>query len=227
MEERQLHERHQLAKRQLKDLFFLQRHQMLVHHEKELEHLKRMMDRKEEELIKNQTQERKALPKRIRQEMKAREMMFRESMRISTTNLHETLKPVEEKDRLKKVYSAVCLQFLLINTFFICLVFAQITCIHFLSKITALHVSRILYYSFFGVCFHFLTFGLKVNKFCLHFFFQFWSVRGSISRAFSFSRSSFAQESWYNTVGIILFFKKIFFKIGNIKISSSVYIGKL
>lgn len=30
MEERQLHERHQLAKRQLKDLFFLQRHQMLV-----------------------------------------------------------------------------------------------------------------------------------------------------------------------------------------------------
>lgn len=30
MEERQLHEKHQLAKRQLKDLFFLQRHQMLV-----------------------------------------------------------------------------------------------------------------------------------------------------------------------------------------------------
>merc|ERR1712018_379925 len=58
------------------------------------------------ELIKNQTQERKALPKRIRQEMKAREMMFRESMRISTTNLHETLKPVEEKDRLKKFQEA-------------------------------------------------------------------------------------------------------------------------
>jgi hypothetical protein len=27
---------------------------MLVHHEKELDHLKRMMERKEEELIKNQ-----------------------------------------------------------------------------------------------------------------------------------------------------------------------------
>lgn len=128
MEERQLHEKHQLAKRQLKDMFFLQRHQMLVseltmvlrlslteisleltrlhcqvHHEKELEHLKRMMDRKEEELIKNQALERKALPKRIRQEMKAREMMFRESMRISVTNLNEVLNPVEEKDRLKKV----------------------------------------------------------------------------------------------------------------------------
>jgi len=29
--------------------------------------------------------------------------MFRESMRISTTNLNEVLKPTEEKDRLKKV----------------------------------------------------------------------------------------------------------------------------
>ena len=74
-----------------------------VHHEKELEQLKRMMDRKEEELLKNQALERKALPKRIRQEMKAREMMFRESMRISQTNLHEVMKPTEEKDRLKKV----------------------------------------------------------------------------------------------------------------------------
>merc|ERR1711981_1512680 len=79
---------------------------MLVHHEKELEHLKRMMFRKEEDLIKNQTQERKALPKRIRQEMKAREMMFRESMRISVTNLNEILKPTEEKERIKKFKEA-------------------------------------------------------------------------------------------------------------------------
>merc|ERR550534_3099477 len=106
MEERQLHERHQLAKRQLKDMFFLQRHQMLVHHEKELEHLKRMMDRKEEELIKNQAVERRALPKRIRAEMKAREMMYRESLRISVTNLHEAITPTEEKDRFKKFQEA-------------------------------------------------------------------------------------------------------------------------
>ena len=64
-----------------------------------------MMDRKQEELMKNQTLERRALPKRIRQEMRAREMMFRESMRISTSNIHEILKPTEEKERLKKVYS--------------------------------------------------------------------------------------------------------------------------
>ena len=84
MEERQLHERHQLAKRQLKDMFFLQRHQMLVHHEKELDHLKRMMERKEEELVRNQAVERRALPKRIKAEMRAREMMFRYNIFISS-----------------------------------------------------------------------------------------------------------------------------------------------
>ena len=34
LEERHLHDKHQLQKRQLKDSFFLQRHQMLVRHEK-------------------------------------------------------------------------------------------------------------------------------------------------------------------------------------------------
>merc|ERR1719347_726067 len=106
MEERHLHERHQLAKRQLKDMFFLQRHQMLVHHEKELDHLKRMMERKEEELVRNQAVERRALPKRIRAEMKAREMMYRESLRISVANLHEAIPPTEEKDRFKKFQEA-------------------------------------------------------------------------------------------------------------------------
>jgi len=37
----------------------------------------------QEDLLKRQAIERRALPKRIRVEMKAREMMFRESMRIS------------------------------------------------------------------------------------------------------------------------------------------------
>merc|ERR1719342_61262 len=106
MEERQLHERPQLAKRQLKDMFFLQRHQMLVHHEKELDHLKRMMERREEEMAKNQAGERRALPKRIRAEMKAREMMYRESLRISVTNLQEVITPMEEKDRFKKFQEA-------------------------------------------------------------------------------------------------------------------------
>lgn len=99
LEEKQIHEKHQLSKRQLKDIFFLQRHQMLVRHEKELEQVKRMNQRKEEELLKRQAGEKRSLPKRIRAEMKAREMMFRESMRISIS----TSEPEAERDKLKKV----------------------------------------------------------------------------------------------------------------------------
>ncbi|OAD52044.1 STE20-like serine/threonine-protein kinase [Eufriesea mexicana] len=100
-EERHIHEKQQLLKKQLKDIFFLQRHQMLIRHEKELEQLKRMNQRKEEELIKRQTVERRNLPKRIRNEMKAREMMFRESMRISMSSVI-TPDPDAEREKLKK-----------------------------------------------------------------------------------------------------------------------------
>lgn len=58
-----------------------------------------MLQRKEEELVKRQTVERRALPKRIRAERKARDMMFRESLRISTT-----LDPDGEREKLKKVF---------------------------------------------------------------------------------------------------------------------------
>lgn len=101
LEERQIKERQQLLKRQLKDIFFLQRHQMLIRHEKELEQMKRMNQRKEEELVKRQTVERRNLPKRIRTEMKAREMMFRESMRISMSAALAP-DPDAERDKLKK-----------------------------------------------------------------------------------------------------------------------------
>lgn len=58
----------------------------------------RMLSRKEDELVKRQTVERRALPKRIRAERKARDMMFRESLRISSN-----LDPDGERDKLKKV----------------------------------------------------------------------------------------------------------------------------
>lgn len=98
LEEKQLHERHQLSKRHVKEMCFMQRHQMIVRHEKELDQVKRMLQRKEEELIKKQAIEKRALPKRIRAERKARELMFRESLRISSN-----LDPEVERERLKKV----------------------------------------------------------------------------------------------------------------------------
>lgn len=58
----------------------------------------RMLQRKEEELIKRQTIEKRALPKRIRAERKARDMMFRESLRIS---IHHD--PHAEQEKIKKV----------------------------------------------------------------------------------------------------------------------------
>lgn len=55
--------------------------------------------RKEEDLVKRQSIEKRALPKRIRNEMKAREMMFRESVRINMSHSD----PEDERERLKKV----------------------------------------------------------------------------------------------------------------------------
>jgi STE20-like kinase len=76
---------------------------MLNRHEKELDQVKRMNQRKEDDLAKRPATEKRALLKRIRTEMKAREMMFRESMRISiSTNM---LDPDQERERLKKVMS--------------------------------------------------------------------------------------------------------------------------
>lgn len=97
LEEKHIHDKHQLAKRHVKDLCFMQRHQMIIRHEKELDQIKRMISRKEEELLKRQTIERRALPKRIRAERKARDMMFRESLRISMTT-----DPELEREKLKK-----------------------------------------------------------------------------------------------------------------------------
>ncbi|KAK4883119.1 hypothetical protein RN001_006438 [Aquatica leii] len=99
IEEKQIHEKHQLVKRQLKDIFFLQRHQMLIRHDKEMEQVKRRAGRKEEELLKKQNAEKRSLPKRIRSEMKAREMMFRESMRISVSG---TSDPEADKSKFRE-----------------------------------------------------------------------------------------------------------------------------
>ena len=74
---------------------------MLLRHDKELEQIRRQNLHREEELVKRQNVERRAMPKRIRAERKARELMFRESLRISTTNLPDSHRG--EKDRLKKV----------------------------------------------------------------------------------------------------------------------------
>ena len=56
----------------------------------------------QEDLLKRQAIERRALPKRIRVEMKAREMMFRESMRISMTPSSQPDSPDQEREKLRR-----------------------------------------------------------------------------------------------------------------------------
>lgn len=41
LEEKHIHEKHQLSKRHVKELCFMQRHQMIIRHEKELDQIKK------------------------------------------------------------------------------------------------------------------------------------------------------------------------------------------
>ena len=79
--------------------------QMLLRHDKEMEHVRRMNARRTDELVRQQQVERRALPKRIRAERKTRELMFRESMRISQALPHRASvsdTDGDDRDRLKK-----------------------------------------------------------------------------------------------------------------------------
>ncbi|OQV14105.1 STE20-like serine/threonine-protein kinase [Hypsibius exemplaris] len=106
-EERHYIERHQLSKRQLKDIFFLQRHQMLLRFEKESEQIKRINEFREQELVKQLAAEKKLLPKRIRNEMKTRELMYRESLRITHISADQEKEKVRYfQEQEKKRYKA-------------------------------------------------------------------------------------------------------------------------
>lgn len=113
LEEKQIHEKHQLAKRHVKDMCFMQRHQMIIRHDKELDQIKRMLQRKEEDLVKRQLVEKRAFPKRIQKERKARDAMFRESLRISTN-----YDPDLEREKMKKVGGFLFLLSALISSWF-------------------------------------------------------------------------------------------------------------
>jgi len=76
---------------------------MLIRHDKEIEHLKLVSTRREEDLLKRQAAERRALPKRIRNEMRIREMIFRESLRIHAPGSTPANGPEDEKERIRRV----------------------------------------------------------------------------------------------------------------------------
>ncbi|PIK48086.1 putative serine/threonine-protein kinase 10 [Apostichopus japonicus] len=82
MEERHLKEKHQIDKNQLKDMFYLQRHHMVLRQDRETEQLKIDCDKEEQDMKQRQTQERRRLPRVIRGESKTRKEMFKKRIHI-------------------------------------------------------------------------------------------------------------------------------------------------
>ncbi|KAH7731987.1 Protein GCK-4 [Aphelenchoides avenae] len=82
LEERQLSERHALLSQQFRDVFHLQRTHMLARHQKELEHIRKINQANEENMLRALAADRKRLPKALRNESKTRTLMFKESLRV-------------------------------------------------------------------------------------------------------------------------------------------------
>ncbi|KAM7398307.1 hypothetical protein PAMA_006289 [Pampus argenteus] len=97
MEESNLHETHHLLKQQLKDQYFLQRHQLLRKHEKEQEQMQCYNQRMIEILKARQQQEKSRLPKIQRGEAKTRMAMFKKSLRINSSGSAS-----EDREKIKQ-----------------------------------------------------------------------------------------------------------------------------
>ncbi|XP_050168453.1 serine/threonine-protein kinase 10 [Myiozetetes cayanensis] len=97
LEERQQQEKHQLVKQQLKDQYFLQRHELLRKHEKEREQMQRYNQRMLEQLKIRQQQEKARLPKIQRSEGKTRMAMYKKSLHI-----HSSGSASEQREKIKQ-----------------------------------------------------------------------------------------------------------------------------
>ncbi|KAF2979514.1 hypothetical protein EK904_011737 [Melospiza melodia maxima] len=112
LEERQQQEKHQLIKQQLKDQYFLQRHELLRKHEKgsgeatfplspvclqEREQMQRYNQRMLEQLKVRQQQEKARLPKIQRSEGKTRMAMYKKSLHI-----HSSGTASEQREKIKQ-----------------------------------------------------------------------------------------------------------------------------
>ncbi len=113
LERLQMEQRCNVIRKHVRDFFYLQRHLMLSKQEKDLEHLRQLNSKLEEDLIKRQNEEKRLFMKSLRQEQRSRREMYRRSLYIvpasnSATGVVETLKlsAEEEKRKLKEVSKA-------------------------------------------------------------------------------------------------------------------------
>ncbi|XP_038045451.1 serine/threonine-protein kinase 10-like isoform X2 [Patiria miniata] len=97
LEERHLKEMHQATKNQMKDMFFLQRHHLVVRQEKEVQILKTSQEKEEEDIKQRHSQDKRRYPRSLRNDMRTRANMFRKSIPIK--NPHCTAE--EERELMK------------------------------------------------------------------------------------------------------------------------------
>ena len=109
LEHRQMDNKYNVIRKHIRDFFYLQRHLMLTKQEKDIEHLRQINTKLEEDLIRRQNEEKRLFTKSLRQEQRSRREMYRRSLYIIPTNNFsntnqnsEKLSADEEKRKIKE-----------------------------------------------------------------------------------------------------------------------------
>ena len=77
-----MEQRYNVVRKHVRDFFYLQRHLMLSKQEKDLEHLRQLNGKLEEDLVRRQNEEKRLFLKSLRQEQRSRREMYRRSLYI-------------------------------------------------------------------------------------------------------------------------------------------------
>lgn len=85
LEHRQMDTKYNVIRKHVRDFFYLQRHLMLTKQEKDIEHLRTLNNKLEEDLIRRQNEEKRLFIKSLRQEQRSRREMYRRSLYIIPT----------------------------------------------------------------------------------------------------------------------------------------------
>ena len=110
LERLQMEQRCNVIRKHVRDFFYLQRHLMLSKQEKDLEHLRQLNVKLEEDLVRRQNEEKRLFLKSLRAEQRSRKEMYRRSLYIvpnsnnNSNNSQDNVKltPEEEKRKLKE-----------------------------------------------------------------------------------------------------------------------------
>lgn len=110
LERLQMEQRCNVIRKHVRDFFYLQRHLMLSKQEKDLEHLRQLNVKLEDDLVRRQNEEKRLFLKSLRAEQRSRKEMYRRSLYIvpnsnNNSNYNQDnvkLTPEEEKRKLKE-----------------------------------------------------------------------------------------------------------------------------